>query len=226
MTGLTAYVGLLDMGKPKAGETVFVSAASGAVGSAVCQIGKIYGCRVIGSAGSKDKTEWLLKSAGIDAAVNYKTVVDLGTELARVCPEGIDIYYENVGGRHLEAALDNMKPFGRIVLCGMISQYNAVHPEPGPGNLFLAVLKRLTLKGFIISDHLDRLERFSTDMSEWIRQGRIGWKETVVEGIENAPKAFLGLFRGENFGKMLVRGRPRSGRVIHPRRHCALRALR
>lgn len=205
MPGLTAYVGLLDIGKPREGDSVFVSAASGAVGSIVCQIAKIRGCRVIGSAGSDEKVSWLLETAGVDAAFNYKKVDDLSAELRRLSPDGIDIYYENVGGKHLEAALYNMKPFGRIVLCGMISMYNATRIEPGPGNLFLGVARRLTLQGFIVSDHMDKLERFIADMSGWVREGRIKWKETVVEGIENAPRALIGLFRGENFGKMLVK---------------------
>ncbi len=205
MPGLTAYVGFLDIGKPREGDIVFVSAASGAVGSIVSQIAKIKGCRVVGSAGSDEKISWLLETAGVDDAINYKKVGDLTAELARLCPEGIDIYYENVGGEHLEAALDNMKLYGRIVLCGMISMYNATQREPGPSNLFLAVARRLTLRGFIVLDHMDKLGRFTSDMGLWIREGRIKWKETVVEGIESAPKAFIGLFEGENFGKMLVK---------------------
>lgn len=205
MPGMTAYVGLLDIGNPKAGETVFVSAASGAVGSAVCQIAKIKGCRVVGSAGSDEKVAWLLDTAGIDAVINYKKAGNLSRKLGEICPNGIDIYYENVGGNHLEAALDNMNTFGRVVLCGMISQYNATQRDPGPGNLFLAITKRLTLKGFIVTDHVDRQKQFYSDMGGWIKEGRIKWKETVVEGIENAPKAFIGLFKGENFGKMLVK---------------------
>jgi NADPH-dependent curcumin reductase CurA len=208
MPGMTAYVGLLDIGRPKEGETVFVSAASGAVGSVVCQIAKIKGCRVVGSAGSDDKIAWLLDTVGIDSAINYKkygNARELGMELGKLCPNGLDIYYDNVGGEHLETALDHMNPFGRIVLCGMISLYNAAGRQPGPGNLFLAVTKRLTLQGFIVMDHMDRQNQFYADMGKWIREGRIKWKETTVEGIENAPKAFLGLFTGENLGKMLVK---------------------
>lgn len=205
MPGLTAYVGLLDIGQPKAGETVLVSAASGAVGSVVCQIAKIKGCRVVGSAGSDEKLAWLLDTAGIDSAFNHKKTGDLRTELARHCSEGVDICFENVGGRHLEAALDHMNPFGRVVLCGMISQYNAMAREPGPGNLFLAIAKRLTLKGFIVLDHMDRMPHFYADMADWIKDGRIKWTETIVYGIEHAPKALIGLFKGENFGKMLVK---------------------
>jgi len=204
MPGLTAYVGLVDLGEPKEGDTVFVSAASGAVGAVVCQIAKIKGCRVVGSAGSDAKVAWLLKEAGVDAAFNYNNVGDLSAEVAKHCV-GVDIYFDNVGGPHLVAALDQMKPFGRIVLCGMISQYNITRPPRGPANLILAIGKRLTLKGFIVTDHLHRQQEFVTTMGRWIAEGRIAWKETVVEGIERAPRAFLGLFSGENFGKMLVK---------------------
>ncbi|HEU5171983.1 MAG TPA: NADP-dependent oxidoreductase [Nitrososphaeraceae archaeon] len=205
MTGLTAYVGLLKIGELKHSDTIFVSAASGAVGSIVCQIAKINGCRVIGSAGSEEKVNWLINEAGIDYAFNYKKVNDISAELLKVCPDKIDIYFDNVGGKHLEAALDNMKTFGRIVLCGMISQYNANSPIPGPSNLFLAITNRLKLQGFIVRDHYDILSEFHNAMVKWVGEGRIKWKETVLEGIENAPKAFLGLFKGENFGKMLVK---------------------
>src|SRR6266571_5024471 len=153
MPGMTAYVGLLDIGRPKEDETVFVSAAAGAVGSIVCQIAKIKGCRVVGSAGSDEKVRWLREEAGVDAAFNYKKVEDLTAQIGRDCPTGIDVYFDNVGGEHLEAALGHMTPHGRIVLCGMISLYNATQPPPGPRNLFLAVTKRLTLQGFIVSDH-------------------------------------------------------------------------
>ena len=205
MPGLTAYVGLLDIGRPREGDVVFVSAASGAVGSIVSQIAKIRGCRVVGSAGSDEKVSWLLETAGLDAAINYKKAGNLTAELAGLCPAGIDIYFENVGGKHLEAALDNMKLFGRVVLCGMISMYNATQREPGPGNLFLAITRRLTMRGFVVLDYMDNLEQFSSDMGRWIHEGRIKWKETIIEGIENAPGAFLGLFKGENFGKMIVK---------------------
>lgn len=208
MPGLTAYVGLLDIGRPKSGETVFVSAASGAVGSVVCQIAGIKGCRVIGSAGSEKKVSWLLNEAGVDAAFNYRDSDDLVAELGKHCPAGIDVYFENVGGKHLEAALEHMNPCGRIALCGMISQYNSTRPGPGPRNLFYVTTKRLTVQGFIVSDHLQRREEFTADMGRWIEEGRIKWKETVVEGIENAPRAFMGLFKGENFGKMIVRLAP------------------
>jgi NADPH-dependent curcumin reductase CurA len=205
MPGLTAYVGLLDIGRPKAGETVFVAAAAGAVGTVVCQIAKLQGCRVVGSAGAPDKVAWLREVAGIDAAFNYKDVGSLTAELGKHCPNGIDVYFENVGGAHLEAALDHMNSFGRIVLCGMISHYNETTPSSGPRNLRLAVRKRLTLQGFIVSDHLDRQAQFYNDMGAWIAAGKIKWQETIIAGIENAPEAFIGLFKGDNVGKMLVK---------------------
>jgi NADPH-dependent curcumin reductase CurA len=204
MPGLTAYVGLLDIGRPEVGNTVFVSAAAGAVGSAVCQIAKLKGCRVVGSAGSAAKVHWLREVAGVDAAFNYKQIASLTAELGNHCPHGIDVYFENVGGAHLEAALEHMSMRGRIVLCGMISQYNEA-TSSGPRNLRLAVRKRLTLTGFIVSDHFDRLPQFYADMGAWIAAGQIKWEETVIDGLENAPMAFLGLFMGENMGKMLVR---------------------
>jgi len=205
MPGLTAYAGLLYIGKPKEGETVFVSAASGAVGSVVCQIAKLKGCRVIGSAGSDEKVSWLLDEAGIDAAFNYKKVTDVIAEVGKHCPKGIDVYFENVGGAHLEAALEHMNTHGRIVMCGMISMYNATEPVPGPANLAYIIVRQLTMRGFIVTDHFDKMQQFYTDMAQWIAENKIQWKETIVDGIENAPKAFIGLFKGANFGKMIVR---------------------
>jgi len=205
MPGFTAYVGLLDIGQPKEGDTVFVSTASGAIGSLVCQIAKIKGYRVVGSSGSDEKVAWLQEEAGIDAAFNYKTTDNLLDELQKQCPGGIDVYFDNVGGTHLEAAIDSMNNHGRIVLCGMISIYNATRPPRAPRNLVSAISKRLTLKGFIVSDHNDRMLPFLHDMGQWLKQGQIQWKETFVHGIENAPKAFLSLFTGESFGKMLVK---------------------
>ncbi len=203
-TGLTAYVGLLDLGRPKEGETVFVSAAAGAVGSIVGQIAKIKGCRVVGSAGSKEKTDFLLNELGFDAAINYREE-KLERALAAACPNGIDVYFDNVGGDHLQAALGLMNPFGRIPACGMISQYNNTAPAAGPNNLTNIVRGRLTLQGFIISDHLDRRQAFLADMTAWVREGRIKSHETIVTGLENAPNAFIGLLQGENIGKMLVK---------------------
>ena len=205
MPGLTAYVGLLDIGKPREGETVFVSAAAGAVGSIVCQIAKLKGCNVLGSAGSEEKVSWLLQEAGVDAAFNYKAVDDVIAEVGRQCPNGIDVYFENVGGVHLQAALEHMNTFGRIIMCGAISMYNATEPIPGPPNLFYATTKQLTLQGFIVREHLAKLPQFYIDMGKWIAEGKIKWKETIVDGLENAPQAFIGLFKGENFGKMIVK---------------------
>ena len=205
MPGQTAYFGLLDIGQPQTGETVFVSAAAGAVGSMVCQIAKLKGCRVVGSVGSQAKVDWLLSELGIDAAFNYKEVDSLKAELGRQCPNGIDIYFENVGGEHLEAALTHMNQNGRIPVCGMISQYNATEATPGPNNLGLIIGKRLKLQGYIVSDYRARTAEFYTDMKDWIAAGQIKSQETIVEGIENAPNAFIGLFTGENMGKMLVK---------------------
>jgi NADPH-dependent curcumin reductase CurA len=208
MPGLTAYVGLIKIGAVAEGETVFVSGAAGAVGSVVCQIAKAKGCRVVGSAGSQQKVDWLLSEAGVDHAFNYQKVPDLAAELAHACSDGIDIYFENVGGPQLDAALVNMRDFGRIVVCGLISQYNATSPEPGPSAFGLVIPRRLRIQGFIVTDHADMRDQFLKDMAQWIAMSKIKWRETVVEGIENAPHAFLGLFHGDNLGKMLVKVGP------------------
>ncbi|HLZ69313.1 MAG TPA: NADP-dependent oxidoreductase [Dehalococcoidia bacterium] len=203
-TGLTAYVGLLDIGKPKPGETVFVSAAAGAVGSIAGQIAKIAGCRVVGSAGTPAKIAYLRDELGFDAAIDYHAE-PLEPALARHCPDGIDVYFDNVGGDHLQAALALMNPFGRIPACGMISQYNNSVPAPGPNNLTAIVRSRLTVQGFIISDHLDRRPAFLAEMTAWLREGKVKHRETVVNGLEQAPAALIGLLQGENIGKMLVK---------------------
>ncbi len=208
MPGMTAYVGLMGIGKPKAGETVFVSAASGAVGAIVCQIARNLGCRVIGTAGSADKCQWLLDTLKIDAAVNYRehgTAASLEAAVRAHAPKGVDIYFDNVGGDHLEAAINLMNPFGRLPICGMIAQYNATEAPAGPSNIIMTVPKRLHIQGFIVSDHMNQMGDFLRDMGQWVAQGKMTWKETVYEGIENAPKAFMGLFEGANFGKMLVK---------------------
>lgn len=208
MPGLTAYAGLFKIAGFKPGETVFVSAASGAVGAIVCQLAKAHDAYVVGSAGSDEKCEWLLKEAKIDKAINYKKEKDLNAAVGAAFPKGIHVYFENVGGKHLEAALNHMQVFGRIALCGMIEQYNNTEPAPGPSNLIFAVGKSLKLEGFIVSNHFDVLPQFHNEMSALIKRGAMKWKETVVEGLENAPKAFLGLFKGENFGKALVKVGP------------------
>jgi NADPH-dependent curcumin reductase CurA len=199
MPGLTAYAGLLDVGRPQEGETVFVSGAAGAVGSVAGQIAKLKGCRVIGSAGTPDKVAWL-GELGFDEAFDYRE-----TETQAALREGIDVYFDNVGGATLEAAIGALRRRGRIVACGAISQYNATEPQPGPRNLFMVVTKRLRLEGFIVSDHYDRYPEFLADMGGWLDDGTVRYRETVVDGIEHAPDAFIGLLQGDNVGKMLVR---------------------
>ena len=203
MPGKTAYVGLLDIGQPASGETVYVSGAAGAVGSAVCQIAKVKGCRVVGSAGSIEKVTWLKDIAGVNAAFNYKDYSNLGRELRRNCPEGIDVYFDNVGGDHLEAAIANMNNFGRIVSCGMISRYNDTEAVPGPTNLSQIIGKRLRMQGFIVSDL--PAEDFDSEMKGWIEDGLVKWEETIVDGLDQAPEALIGLFTGANMGKMVVK---------------------
>ena len=203
MPGMTAYVGLLDIGRPKAGETVVVSAASGAVGAVVGQIAKLKGCRVVGIAGAKDKCDYVVSELGFDACVNYKTD-DLGAALRAACPNGIDVYFENVGGDIAEAVLQLVNPFARIPLCGLISQYNATGAVSGP-NWRALLTNRVLVQGFIVSDHLDRMPAFLADVGAWVREGRVKFREDIVDGLENAPGAFIGLLQGKNFGKMLVR---------------------
>jgi NADPH-dependent curcumin reductase CurA len=202
MPGFTAYHGLFEIGKPQPGETVFVSGAAGAVGSAAGQMARIAGCRVIGSAGSSEKLAWL-EELGFDASFDYRAE-PVRDALARLAPDGIDVYFDNVGGDHLEAAIGALRTRGRVVACGSISRYNDVEPSAGPRNMFMVVTKRLLLHGFIISDHYDEFAAFLTAASEWLRDGKLGYRETIIEGIENAPSAFVGLLRGENIGKMLV----------------------
>jgi hypothetical protein len=206
MPGLTAYYGLFELGEPKEGETVFVSGAAGAVGSTVGQMAKIAGCRVIGSAGSEEKLTWL-GELGFDGAFNYRER-RAREALAELAPDGIDIYFDNVGGDHLEAAIGALRRGGRIAACGSISRYNDVEPTPGPRNMFMVVTKRLRIQGYIVSDHFDRFGEFYAKAQEWVRDGKLRYRETVVDGIENGPRAFLGLLRGENIGKMLVKVGP------------------
>tara|TARA_E500000305_G_scaffold95304_1_gene84799 strand:+ start:669 stop:1685 length:1017 start_codon:yes stop_codon:yes gene_type:complete len=205
MPGMTAYAGLFKVAGLKDGENVFVSAASGAVGAVVCQLAKAHGCYVVGSAGSDDKCKWLEDVAGIDKAINYKTCGDLDAAVRDAFPKGIDVYFENVGGAHLQAAINYMNPHGRAALCGMIEQYNDKEPRPGPNNLIQIVGKSLKLEGFIVSNHLDIIPDFYAEMAKLISSGKMKTEQTVEEGIENAPKAFLNLFSGANFGKMLVK---------------------
>ena len=203
MPGMTAYVGLLDIGQPKPGETVVVSAASGAVGAVVGQLAKLQGCRAVGIAGSKDKCEYVVNELGFDACVNYKTDA-LVPALSAACPKGIDVYFDNVGGDVTEAVVQLLNPFSRIPLCGLISMYNATSPAPGPSWRYL-LTNRVLVKGFIVSDHLDRMPAFLADVTTWVREGKLKFREDIVEGLENAPTAFIGLLQGKNFGKMLIR---------------------
>jgi NADPH-dependent curcumin reductase CurA len=206
MPGFTAWYGLFVLGRPQEGETVLVSGAAGAVGSAAGQMAAIAGCRVVGSAGSAEKLAWL-RELGFDGVFNYREQSPREA-LAELAPDGIDIYFDNVGGDHLEAAIGALRTHGRVVACGSISRYNDAEPSPGPRNMFLVVTKRLRIEGFIIRDHYDRFGEFVAEASEWVRDGRLRYRETVVDGIQNAPKAFLGLLRGENIGKMLVKVGP------------------
>lgn len=204
MPGLTAYVGLLDVAGLKDGDIVFVSGAAGAVGSLAGQIAKLRGHTVIGSAGGPEKVAHLRDELGFDAAIDYREG-DLPGQLAAAAPKGVDVYFDNVGGDHLEAAIGHMRVFGRIALCGMISQYNATDPAPGPSNIVQVVGRRITIRGFIVTDHADRMADFEREVGEWVRDGRIVRRETVVDGVERAPEAFIGLLNGANTGKMLVR---------------------
>jgi NADPH-dependent curcumin reductase CurA len=233
ITGITAYVGLFKIGELREGQdTVFISSAAGGVGSIACQIAKLKGCYVIGSCGSDEKVRWLLDELKIDYAFNYRKLNEdnISSELKRACPNGIDLYFDNVGGKHLEAAIDNMNIFGRIALCGTTSQYNKPYnnntttsdnsikkifsysaatatatSSVGPSNLSLAVSHRLKLQGFIWSDHNDILNEFNASMSKWIAEGRIKWKENIIEGLENVPRAFVSLFKGGSIGRTLVK---------------------
>jgi NADPH-dependent curcumin reductase CurA len=206
LTGFTGWYGLKEIGQPKPGETVFISAASGAVGSAVGQLAKIWGCRVLGSAGAAAKVAKLYE-LGFDAAFDYHETPP-AKALPELAPDGVDVYFDNVGGDHLEAALQNMNDFGRLVECGTIAAYNELEPSPGPASLSLVVTRRLLMKGFIILDHWERREEFLAEVTPLLEAGRIQAPETVVDGLHQAPQALLMLFSGENTGKMLVRLAP------------------
>lgn len=205
MTGMTAWVGLNKIARLKDRSTIFVSAASGAVGSIVCQLAKAKECHVIGSAGKQTKIDWLRDEAKVDAVINYKETDDLVGDLRRHAPDGIDVYFDNVGGDHLEAALEVMNDFGCCVECGMISTYNATEPVAAPRNLFKVIGKRIRMQGFIVRDHLDSQPEFFAEMAPLIVANKIVWEETITDGLENAPAAFMGLFDGDNLGKQLVR---------------------
>ncbi|PNT65295.1 2-alkenal reductase (NADP(+)-dependent) [Brachypodium distachyon] len=203
MPGLTAYAGFFEVAKPKKGDYVFVSAASGAVGQIVGQLAKITGCYVVGSAGSDEKVNLLKTKFGFDDAFNYKKEQDLNAALKRCFPEGIDIYFENVGGAMLDAVLLNMRNHGRIAVCGLISQYNLEQPE-GVRNLFCIVAKRIRMEGFMVPEYFGNYRKFEEEMAGYLKEGKITYVEDVAEGIESVPAALIGLFYGRNVGKQLV----------------------
>jgi len=210
MPGMTAYTGLLDIGKPQAGETVVVAAASGAVGSAVGQIAKIKGARVVGIAGGKDKCDYVKREFGFDECLDHRET-DLAAKLKSACPKGIDVYFENVGGAVFEAVFPLLNAFARVPVCGLIAHYNDIEAKPPKWAAMMmrsVLTKRLTIRGFIVSDFAARHGDFLRDTSGWVREGRVKYKEFVTEGLDSAPEAFMGLLKGANFGKQLVRVGP------------------
>lgn len=205
MPGMTAYFGLLEIGQPKKGETVVVSGAAGAVGSAVGQIAKLKGCRVVGIAGSDQKANLLKDQYGYDEVINYKTTKDLKAAVQAACPKGVDVYFDNVGGETSDAVIANMNNYGRIPVCGQIALYNSTEAPKGPRIEILALMKRLTVRGFIIFDFHERFGEAQKQLTEWYDQGRLKTEETVTEGFDKLPEALLGLFSGQNTGKMIVK---------------------
>ncbi len=205
MPGLTAYFGLLDITSPKAGETVVVSGAAGAVGSIAGQIAKIMGCRVVGIAGSDAKVEHLIKDLGFDAAFNYKTVKNYRAKVAELCPNGVDVYFDNVGGPVSDGVWLNINTGARISVCGQIANYNDTKPEPGPRLMFQLIVKQARAEGFLVFQFAKRYAEGIQKLAGWLAEGKLTYRETVVEGLENAPRAFIGLFLGENTGKQIVK---------------------
>jgi NADPH-dependent curcumin reductase CurA len=204
MPGMTAYFGFLDICRPQPGETVVVSGAAGAVGSLVVQIAKIRGCRVVGVAGGDDKIAWLTGELGVDAALNYKTTQDYVARLKELCPKGIDCYFDNVGGAVTDAVLPLLNLRARISICGQISQYNAAKPEPGVRPYVFLLTKQARAEGFIITQFADRFSEGVAQMARWLTEGRLKYRETVIEGFENMPRALIGVLSGDNTGKMIV----------------------
>lgn len=204
-TGLSAYFALGDIGKPKPGETIVVSGAAGAVGSIAGQIGKIMGCRVIGIVGTAAKEEFITGQLNFDAAINYKTTTNLAAELQQLCPGGIDVYFDNVGGPISDAVIANMNNYGKVVVCGSIASYNSEVPEHGPRILPAVVYKKLLIQGFLINNYKARFAEGIQRLRQWIGEGRLHYAETVIDGLEQAPSAFIGLFEGKNEGKMIVK---------------------
>ena len=210
MPGLTAYVGLLDIGRPQAGETVVVSAASGAVGSIVGQIARKQDCRVVGIAGSREKCEYVVSELGFDACVSHRSP-SLATKLRAACPNGIDLYFENVGGKVFDAVVPLLNTFARVPICGRIANYNGAVPDGPvqvPQLMGRVLVRRLTLQGFIVLDHRDREVDFQRDVGGWIRDGSLKYREDIVDGLTRAVEAFQGLLAGKNFGKLLIRASP------------------
>jgi NADPH-dependent curcumin reductase CurA len=205
MPGLTAYFGFLDIGKPKQDETVVVSGAAGAVGTVVGQIAKIHGCRVVGIAGSEKKTKYLIDELGFDFAINYRTASDLKKELNEVCPDGVDIYFDNVGGDISDAVLSLINNNARIVLCGQISLYNEKHIPMGPRIQPQLLTHSAMMKGFIVRNYADRFDEGLSQLAVWLKEKKLKYAENIVEGLENTPNAFIGLFAGENLGKQIVK---------------------
>jgi NADPH-dependent curcumin reductase CurA len=205
MPGYTAYHGMLRMGQPKPGETVFVSAATGAVGQVAGQLAKLKGARVVGCAGDDAKCAYAVSDLGYDACFNHRTESDYGAALDRLCPDGIDVDFENVGGAIFHAVFARMKNFGRMVMCGAISEYQDSTPRPGPDKMFSIVQRRLRIEGFIVSDHVAGMGEFVAEVGTLLKDGKLQNRETVIDGLALAPAAFIGLLRGENFGKLLVK---------------------
>jgi NADPH:quinone reductase len=205
MTGLTAYLGLTEIGVPKSGETLVVSAAAGAVGSVVGQIGKILGCKVVGIAGTDEKTEMLKSKFKFDNAVNYKTTTDLKDAIKAACPDGVDIYFDGVGGELSDAVLANINKHARIIICGNISQYNDTTPAVGPRLQPLLLMKSATMRGFIVSDFSEKFQEAIKQLTVWLKEGKLTYSETIVEGFDNIPQSFIDLFDGKNEGKMIVK---------------------
>ncbi len=206
MPGMTAYVGLLEIGQPKPGETVVVAAASGAVGSAVGQIAKIKGARAVGVAGGAAKCRFVVEELGFDACIDHRAP-DLAAQLAAACPKGVDVYFENVGGAVQQAVWPLLNEFARVPVCGVIAQYSATAPSPGP-DIATILRKRLLVRGFIVWDFAAREGDFLRDIAAWVREGKLKYREDIVEGLEKAPEAFLGLLEGKNFGKLVVKVAP------------------
>jgi NADPH-dependent curcumin reductase CurA len=203
-TSMTAYFGLLDVGQPKAGDTVLVSGAAGATGSVVCQIAKLKGCKVIGIAGTEEKCDWLKNECGVDETINYREA-EIAAKLTELAPFGVNVFFDNVGGTILEAGIEHMAEHGSIVLCGSISAYNDTEPRPGPNNLMLLVVRRIRMQGFIMFDYLSRLDEFNTEFGGWFMEGKIKTREDIQEGFENIPATLERLFAGRNNGKQLLK---------------------